>query len=290
MFLQKNIRWLQHFGFLLFHPNKTRNRHLETTLHMISVLSPAKTLDFESPRLTSKFSEPVFLDDSLELIGNLKKKSKSQVAKLMNLSEKLSELNVRRYKEFQLPFTSENARQSLLTFKGDVYQGFKLSEWKAADFNFAQKHLRILSGLYGILRPLDLIQAYRLEMGTKLKNERGKDLYEFWGDKITDAINVAVKESRSRVLINLASKEYFDSVNQDNLTVPIVTPVFKDWKNGKYKIISFFAKKARGMMANFIVQQRIKTAKEIEKFNVAGYYFDPDSSDDQTLTFLREEQ
>lgn len=257
---------------------------------MIIVLSPAKTLDYEPQSLTKKHTMPEFLDDSQELIDVLAKKSKSQVAKLMSLSDKLAELNVERYQTWQTPFDTSNAKQALLAFKGDVYQGLESEKWKAADFTFAQKHIRILSGLYGLLRPLDLMQPYRLEMGTKLKTERGKDLYAFWGNTITDAINEAIRSSRSKAFVNLASNEYYHSVDPKQLKAPIITPVFKDQKNGKYKIISFFAKKARGMMANYIVQNKLKDAEELKKFNVAGYKFDKDSSDDNTLTFLREEQ
>ena len=257
---------------------------------MIIVLSPAKTLDYEPQSYTKKHSTPDFLDDSQALIDVLQKKSKSQVAKLMSLSDKLADLNVQRYKDWQLPFDTDNAKQALLAFKGDVYQGFDCDTWKAADFTFAQKHLRILSGLYGLLRPLDLMQPYRLEMGTKLKTDRGKNLYEFWGDQITDGINQAIKASKSKAFVNLASNEYFDAVDASELSVPIVTPVFKDEKNGKYKIISFYAKKARGMMANYIIRNRITKPEDLRNFDVAGYQFDAASSDDQTITFLREEQ
>lgn len=256
---------------------------------MLIVLSPAKTLDFESQSLTKKHTQPDFLDDSKELVAVLAKMSKSQVSKLMGLSDKLAELNVTRYQQWHVPFTTENAKQSLLAFKGDVYQGFDCDQWKAGDFAFAQKHLRILSGLYGLLRPLDLMQPYRLEMGTKLKTKRGKDLYAFWGDTITDAINEAIRSSKSKAFINLASNEYFGSVNAKQIKMPIVTPVFKDEKNGKYKIISFFAKKARGFMANYIIRHRVTDPAKLRDFDVAGYYFDPSGSDDSTYTFLRDE-
>ena len=257
---------------------------------MIFVLSPAKTLDFETQSLTRKHSLPDFLDDSQELVDVLGRKSKSQFAKLMSISDKLAELNVDRYRDWHTPFTQDNAKQALLAFKGDVYQGFDCDLWKAADFTFAQKHLRILSGLYGLLRPLDLIQPYRLEMGTKLKTDRGKTLYDFWGTALTDAVNDSLRETRSKAFVNLASNEYFDSLNTADIDAPIITPVFKDAKNGKYKFVSFFAKKARGMMANFIVRNRIKKPADLKGFDVAGYFFDADSSDDSTFTFLREEQ
>lgn len=256
---------------------------------MITVLSPAKTLDYDPQSLTKKHTLPEFLDDSQELIDQLAKMSRPAVAKLMGISDKLAELNASRYKAWETPFTTENAKQSLLAFKGDVYQGFQCDKWKAADFTFAQKHLRILSGLYGLLRPLDLMQPYRLEMGTKLKTKRGRDLYDFWGDSITEALNVAIKSSRSKAFVNLASNEYFSSVNAPELSVPIVTPVFKDEKNGKYKIISFFAKKARGMMANWIIENKVIDPGELSKFKVGGYKFAKKESNESTLTFLRPE-
>ncbi len=214
--------------------------------------------------------------------------SKAKVSSLMGISDKLAELNVARYRDFQTPFDTTNAKQALLMFKGDVYQGFDCEAWKAADFAFAQKHLRILSGLYGILRPLDLIQPYRLEMGTKFKNARGKDLYDFWGSQITQSINDSIKSTRSKAFVNLASNEYFKSVQAKELTAPIVTPVFKDEKNGKYKIISFFAKKARGMMANYIIRKRIKEPSGLHEFDTGGYYFVPDSSSEAELVFHRD--
>ena len=257
---------------------------------MITVLSPAKTLDYSHQGFCKKHTQPEFLHDSQELIDILAKMSKSKVGKLMSISEKLADLNAQRYKDWAQPFDTENAKQALLAFKGDVYQGFDCPEWKAADFTFAQKHLRILSGLYGLLRPLDLMQPYRLEMGTQLKTGRGKNLYDFWGDQLTNSLNKAIKASRSKAFVNLASKEYWSSVNLHAINVPIVTPVFKDSKNGTYKIISFFAKKARGMMANYIIRNQIKDPKGLQEFDVAGYYFDPATSDDSTMTFLREEK
>jgi cytoplasmic iron level regulating protein YaaA (DUF328/UPF0246 family) len=257
---------------------------------MLTILSPAKTLDPEPQRLTKKFTIPELMDDSQELIDILAKKSKAQVAKLMGLSEKLATLNVERYRTWNADFSPDNAKQALLMFKGDVYQGFDCERWKGADFTFAQKHLRILSGLHGVLRPLDLIQPYRLEMGTKLKTKRGQDLYDFWGDQITLSLQAAIRSSNSQAFVNLASNEYFSAVEPTRLTVPIVTPVFKDKKNGQYKIIGFFAKRARGMMANFIIRQQIKDPAGLRKFNVGGYRFDKASSDDEKPVFLRDEQ
>ena len=256
---------------------------------MIIVISPAKTLDFESRPLTTKHSTPDFLSDSQELIDCLSKKSKPQVSKLMGLSENLAALNAQRYRDWRIPFTTDNAKQALLAFKGDVYQGFDCERWKAADFTFAQKHLRILSGLYGLLRPLDLIQPYRLEMGTKLKTRRGKDLYAFWGDTITNAMNDVIKASRSKALVNLASNEYSRSVDLSEVGAPVVTPVFKDEKNGQYKVVSFFAKKARGLMANYIIRQRLKKPEDLKRFTEAGYRYDAEASDEETFTFFRDE-
>ena len=255
---------------------------------MILTLSPAKTMDFEAQCLTKKYTKPDFLKDSEELIRDLTKLSKSDLSSLMSISEKLAELNYARYRSWALPFRPNNAKQALLAFKGDVYTGFELSEWGAADFNFAQTRVRILSGLYGLLRPLDLIQAYRLEMGTGLANRRGNNLYDFWGNKITDALNAAIKESKSKVLINLASNEYFKSIDKKNLEAEIITPTFKDFKNGKYKFISFYAKKARGMMAEFIVRNKLKSPKGLLKFDTEGYYYCPSSSTPDEPVFLRD--
>ena len=257
---------------------------------MITVISPAKTLDFSEQQFTKKATTPDFLDRSHSLVEQLRAKPASQLSKLMGISPKLAELNHQRFQEWSPPFTRDNSKQALLAFKGDVYTGFDCEQWEPDDFNFAQKHLRILSGLYGLLRPLDLIQPYRLEMGTRLKNAQGKDLYEFWGDTITEALRAAARKSRSKCLVNLASNEYFSSVHPDAIGVPVVTPVFKDSKNGKYKIISFWAKKARGMMSNFIVRNRITNPADLRGFDIAGYYFDENSSSDDTFVFLREEQ
>jgi len=255
---------------------------------MIAVLSPAKTLDFGAQCLTKKHSTADFLEDSQQLATKLKKTSKPKLKELMGISDKLAELNAQRYRDWSLPFTEENAKQALLAFKGDVYTGFECEEWKVADFTFAQRHLRILSGLYGILRPLDLMQAYRLEMGTDLSTRRGRNLYDFWGEKITGALNEALAEARSKVLVNLASNEYFSAVQPTALNAEVVTPVFKDFKNGTYKFMSFYGKKARGMMADFIVRQRVKKAEDLKAFNTAGYYFDPESSGGGKMTFLRD--
>lgn len=245
-------------------------------------------MDFEAQCLTKKYTSPDYLKDSEELIRNLTKMSKSDLRSLMGISDNLADLNYARYRSWTLPFSPDNAKQSLLAFKGDVYTGFELNEWGTSDFNFAQARVRILSGLYGLLKPLDLIQAYRLEMGTSLATRRGNNLYDFWGDKITDALNAAIKESKSKVLINLASNEYFKSINKDNLEAEVITPTFKDFKNGKYKFISFYAKKARGMMADFIVRNKLKSPKELLKFDIGGYYYCSSSSTLDEPVFLRD--
>ncbi len=259
-------------------------------LPMLAVISPAKTLDYESQCPAHEPTEPEFLDDSEELIGVMRKKSRSDISSLMGVSEKLADLNFQRYKDWKRPFTEDNARAALFAFKGDVYTGFNLKDYGKRDLNFAQKHLRILSGLYGILRPMDLMQPYRLEMGTKLKTKRGGDLYSFWGDKLTVAINDTLTESKSKALVNLASNEYYKAVDEKSINREVITPVFKDEKNGNYKIISFFAKKARGMMCDFMIRERITDPEGLKDFNTAGYGFNKSMSEGNTYVFTRDEQ
>lgn len=256
---------------------------------MIAVISPAKTLDYESRCPSVPTTEPDFLDDSESLIKTLRRKRRPELQALMSISENLADLNYTRYKEWERPFNEDNARPALLAFKGDVYTGFTLDEYTRHDFNFAQKHLRILSGLYGLLRPLDLMQPYRLEMGTSLKTARGKDLYAFWDQKITHALNEAIAESKSKVLVNLASNEYYRSVDESALDAEVVTPVFKDQKNGSYKIISFFAKKARGQMCDFMIRNRIKKPEGLKDFTTDGYAFNESLSEGNTWVFTRDE-
>ena len=257
---------------------------------MLIVISPAKTLDFESPATLTDSSVPGFLEDSQSLIDNMKAYSPDDVAKLMKISPKLSELNVERYHDWHTPFTSANAKQAVLAFKGDVYTGLDAENLSADDLLWSQNHLRVLSGLYGALRPLDLIQAYRLEMGIKLENERGKNLYEFWGEKITENLNQQLQSIDSSQLINLASNEYFKAVKKPLINGEIITPEFKDSKNGQYKIISFYAKKARGLMTRWIIENRLSSAKQLLDFSVAGYYYSDELSTEQQPVFLREEQ
>jgi len=257
---------------------------------MILVISPAKTLDYDSALPVEKFSMPEFLDDSSELIKGLKKKSVDDIKGLMKLSDKLAELNVGRYRDWKLPFSEDNARQSMFAFKGDVYVGLDAYSFEEKDIDFAQQHLRILSGLYGILKPLDLMQPYRLEMGTRLENKRGKNLYQFWGDKLSQAINSEMESMKSQTLVNLASNEYYTAVNEKVLDADVITPQFLDFKNGKYKMISFFAKKARGMMCSWIIRNKIEDPSKIKDFDVAGYKFCPERSEQNNPVFIREEQ
>ncbi|MFY9178905.1 MAG: peroxide stress protein YaaA [Venatoribacter sp.] len=257
---------------------------------MLTLLSPAKTLDFDTPFVSDKLSQPVFLDQSALLIDELKQLSPDAVGKLMKLSSSLAQLNAGRFQAWQLPFTPANAKAALLAFKGDVYQGLNAETFNQSQLAFAQTHLRILSGLYGVLKPLDLIQAYRLEMGTGFANQRGKNLYEFWGERITEHLNEEVKRSGSQVIINLASNEYFSAVKPKLLQAELITPVFKDEKNGQYKIISFYAKKARGFMARWIIENNLNDATKLHQFNLAGYRFDDEQSQGNTLVFKRAEK
>lgn len=254
---------------------------------MLVLLSPAKSLDYDSPLLTKKSTKPRFIGQSAELIGQLRQLSVGEVGQLMSISDKLAQLNHDRFAAWETEFTKSNSRQALLAFTGDVYQGMELADWSADDFAAAQQKIRILSGLYGLLRPLDLMQPYRLEMGTKFPNKGGKNLYEFWGDSLTKQVNTDLKKSGSDFIVNLASNEYFSAVKPKDLAGELITPVFKDEKNGKYKIISFYAKKARGMMADYIVRNGITDPKELKKFKTAGYRFSKEDSDNHTLVFLR---
>lgn len=256
---------------------------------MILVISPAKTLDFNTDSTTQHYTQPYFIGDAEILIDQLKQLSPSEVSSLMSISEKLGTLNSNRFIEWATPFTPSNSKQAILAFKGDVYEGMAANNFTDDDFNWANQHLRILSGLYGLLKPLDLIQAYRLEMGTRFKNQRGKNLYEFWGNLITQHINEEVANQTSPTLINLASNEYFKSIKPALLTADVITPVFKDWKNDKYKIISFYAKKARGMMSAYIIKNRLENPSDIKKFDTAGYEFSAEQSNEKEWVFLRKQ-
>ncbi|MGF1685560.1 peroxide stress protein YaaA [Photobacterium japonica] len=257
---------------------------------MLIVVSPAKTLDYESPLATATYTQPELTAHSAALIEVCRELTPVDIASLMKVSDKIAGLNAARFAEWHPDFTPDNARQAILAFKGDVYTGLAAETLSEADFAYAQQHFRMLSGLYGLLRPLDLMQPYRLEMGTKLANPRGTNLYQFWGDIITDKLNVALAEQGDDVLVNLASNEYFKAVKPKKLAGKIITPVFKDAKNGTYKVISFYAKKARGMMARYLIENQIETVEGIQAFDVAGYYFVPAESTATELVFKREEQ
>ena len=257
---------------------------------MLMVISPAKTLDFETAAKTKVSTTPDFLDQSQQLIDQLQVLSPADISGLMGISDKLGTLNFDRFSQWHTPFDAANAKQALLAFKGDVYTGLDAESFNSKDFSFAQKHLRILSGLYGLLRPLDLIQPYRLEMGTKFANKGGANLYQFWGGLITDAMNAQLKKTKSDVLVNLASNEYFKSLQSKELSADIITPVFKDFKNGKYKIISFYAKKARGLMSAYVIKNKITEVEDIKAFDTDGYRYNAAMSTAREWVFLRDEQ
>ena len=255
---------------------------------MIALIAPAKRLDYDSDLSVEDFSIAEHLKESKKLIKELQKKSPEDLSSLMGLSENLSILNFERNMNWQAPKKPSNeVRQAIFAFKGDVYVGLDSETLSKSDIKYAQKNLAILSGLYGLLKPLDLMYPYRLEMGTKMKNENGKNLYEFWGNKITTSINELAKKNNSKGIINLASVEYFSSVKTENLDLPVYSPVFKDFNNGKYKIISFFAKKARGSMARFVIQNKIKNPTDLNKFNLDGYKYSAKDSSEYSPVFLR---
>jgi len=255
---------------------------------MLTVLSPAKTLDFDTPPGTRKNTKPQLLDRSAELVEDMQSLSPDDIRALMGVSEKIADLNHQRFMNWHLPFNLDNAKQSILAFKGDVYTGLEADTLDATQLGFAQQHLRILSGLYGVLRPLDLMQPYRLEMGVKFSNRGGKNLYEFWGEEITGSLNAQLKKIKSEVLINLASNEYFKSVKPGALNAEVITPVFKDLKSGKYKIISFYAKKARGQMARYIIENGLEDPAGLKKYKTAGYRYNAGESTARELVFTRD--
>jgi cytoplasmic iron level regulating protein YaaA (DUF328/UPF0246 family) len=255
---------------------------------VLTVISPAKTLDYETPATTRQATQPAFLSRASELVEDARRLTPGDIQSLMGVSESIANLNHERFMNWHPEFTPQNAKQALLAFKGDVYTGLAAETLDAKGLKFAQKHLRILSGLYGLLRPLDLMQPYRLEMGLRFNNRVGKNLYEFWGNDISDAVQADLKKSGSPLLINLASNEYFKSVNAKTLDVEIITPVFKDLKQGKYKMISFYAKKARGLMARFIIDRQLNDPKGLKEFDAEGYYFSKTLSTASELVFLRD--
>lgn len=255
---------------------------------MLLVISPAKTLDYETPLATSRFTQPEFIEHSKALVAVLRDYAPAQLSELMGISDKLAGLNAARFGSWSPHFSPENARPAILAFKGDVYTGLRAEDFSEADFDYAQQHLRMLSGLYGLLRPLDLMQPYRLEMGTALANARGKDLYAFWGERISQWLNAALAEQGDDVLVNLASKEYFSAVKKNALTARIIDCEFRDQKNGEYKIISFHAKKARGLMARFVLTQHIDQPEGLKGFAEAGYRYSAERSSANNLVFLRD--
>jgi len=252
---------------------------------MLLVISPAKTLDLDTPPTTRLHSTPAFLDRSAQLIDVLRTRSPGQISELMGISDKLAALNVGRYADWSTDVS--DARQAVMSFDGDVYGGLDARTLTPKQLAYTQEHLRILSGLYGLLRPLDLMHPYRLEMGIRLANPAGKDLYTFWGDTITEALNRQAAETGAKALINLASEEYFKSVRLTSLDVPVITPVFEDFKNGKYKIISFFAKRARGLMARYAAVKGLTDPLKLQRFDVDGYAFVADGSSERSWVFRR---
>jgi cytoplasmic iron level regulating protein YaaA (DUF328/UPF0246 family) len=257
---------------------------------MLIVLSPAKSLDYKTPAKVKAPTLPEFVSESAKLIADLKKLSPQEVANLMGLSDQLAALNVGRYRDWSKKFTEENSKPAIYAFDGDVYDGFDVKTLDAKAIAFAQDHIRILSGLYGALRPLDLMQPYRLEMGTAFKNARGKDLYAFWGERVTDSLKQVLEQQKKPVLLNLASEEYFKVLQAKNLDCPVISPIFQDGKDGKYKIISFYAKRARGLMARYVVENRITDAADLKGFNLDGYKYVPSESKPDKPLFRRPER
>ena len=257
---------------------------------MLLLLSPAKKLDYDSPLATSLHTDPLFVDEAKGLIDVLKKKSAGDVAKLMSLSDSLAQLNVQRYAEWSPEFSQQNARPAVLAFNGDVYEGLDASSLTEAQLKWAQDHVAILSGLYGVLRPLDLMQPYRLEMGTKLANPAGQTLYAYWKETIAPYLNERLVKDKQPILVNLASEEYFKAVDIKQLNARVIQCVFQDQKAGAWKVISFFAKRARGLMARYVIQNRINTPDKLVGFNLEGYAYAPDLSTEDKLVFRRPEQ
>ncbi len=253
---------------------------------MLVVISPAKKLSVEGKK-PDWFTAPQFIEHSEKLIKELRKYSPKKLQQLMSISDDLAQLNVERYQQWTINHDTENTKQALFTFTGEVYAGLNATSFKKNELEYAQQHLRILSGLYGVLKPMDAIHAYRLEMGTKLKIGKKSNLYEFWGDTIVNEINNTLKANNDKVLVNLASNEYFKAVNKKKLATPVITPVFKDFTNGQYKTVMVYAKKARGAMAAFIMKNKIKTIEELTAFDTDGYLFNEEASSSKELVFLR---
>ena len=254
---------------------------------MLFLLSPAKALDYDSPVGDLPHTQPLFVKQASELIGVLKEKSPQDIANLMDLSDKLAALNVARYQAWSPKFTAKNSKQAVLAFNGDVYEGLDAKTLKLKDLAWAQEHVAILSGLYGVLRPLDWMQPYRLEMGTSLDNKQGNNLYKFWGAQIASYVNERLANEKTPIVVNLASQEYFKSVDRKTLNARVIECVFEDYKGGKYKVISFLAKRARGLMTRYAITHQVKTPKGLEGFNLEGYAFVPAASEPDRLVFRR---
>ena len=276
--------------FLNFKPTIPHIIHFKAEIIMFFVLSPAKNLNEKDPSPVSSFTLPDLLPEAEILMQELRQLAPQQIAELMHVSDKIALLNAERNAAWHTPFTPENAKQAVFMFNGDVYEGIAADTLKPEQIDYLQQHVRLLSGLYGVLRPLDLMQPYRLEMGTAFANSRGKNLYEFWGDKITDLLNQTLKQADSDVLINLASQEYFKSINTKKLNARLITPIFKDEKNGKYKIISFYAKRARGLMVRYAAEHGITEPEMLKNFDYEGYSFNEAASNEAEWVFMREEQ
>ena len=255
---------------------------------MLTLISPAKTLDFETAPTTRRATQPEFIEQAASLVDDARKMAPQDIALLMGGSDAIADLNHHRFMNWSAPFSLDNAKQAVLAFKGDVYTGLEAETLSADELRFAQKHLRILSGLYGLLRPLDLMQPYRLEMGLKFANNGGDNLYQFWGEQLTDAVNRDLAKSETKVLVNLASNEYYKSIKPKALDADIITPVFKDLRGGKYKVISFFAKKARGQMARYIIEKGLNDPAGIKRFRKDGYRYNKDESTAREWVFTRD--
>lgn len=254
---------------------------------MLFLLSPAKTLDYASPVPQVPHTLPAFVEDSARLIEVLRRKAPQELASLMDISDPLAALNAARYEAWSAKFTARNSRQAVLAFDGDVYDGLQARAMGAADLEWAQRHLRILSGLYGVLRPLDWMQPYRLEMGTALKVGTTANLYQYWGSRISEHLNATLAADKTPVVVNLASQEYFKAVDRKALKARVIECVFEEWKGGNWKVISFSAKKARGLMARYAITRRVQTPRKLEAFNLEGYAFDPAASQPERLVFRR---
>ena len=254
---------------------------------MLTVISPAKTLDFDTPTVTDAFTQPVHLTQSRKLVRRMRQLSGQELSSLMKVSGNIADLNQQRFKQWKTPFKPENARQAIFAFKGDVYIGLDAYSMTRQNVDFAQEHLRILSGLYGVLRPLDLMQPYRLEMGTRLDTDTGKNLYQFWDGRITKTLNQELKQSNANTLINLASNEYFKAIKPKLLNAEVITPVFKDYNKGNYQVIGFFAKKARGLMARYLIDNEIDKPAELMNFSADGYAYNAAMSNSHEWVFTR---